>query len=44
MLIVGSVEAAELSFFFSFYRPVWFWTERWLAFVVFHFHSHEKES
>ena len=30
MLIVGSVEAAEVSFFFSFYRPVWFSTERWL--------------
>ena len=30
MLIFGSVEAAELSFFFSFYRPVWFSTERWL--------------
>ena len=24
------MEAAELSVFFSFYRPVWFWTERWL--------------
>ena len=30
MLIFGSVEAAELSFFYSFYRPVWVSTERWL--------------